>query len=64
LDDVGSNQKLIIRDRYIERVFGGTRAIAIAEAEVFARAHGCTFHYNRIKRQGEFTRAYPAGGRA
>ncbi|MET3997407.1 glutathione synthase/RimK-type ligase-like ATP-grasp enzyme [Bradyrhizobium sp. S3.9.2] len=64
LDDVGSNQKLIIRDRYIERAFGGTRAIAIAEAEVFARAHGCTFRYNRIKRQGEFTRAYPAGGRA
>jgi hypothetical protein len=63
LDDVGSNQKLIIRDRYIERAFGGTPAIAIAEAEVFARAHGCTFHY-RIKRQGEFTRAYPAGGRA
>jgi hypothetical protein len=54
---------LIIRDRYIERAFGGTRAIAIAEAEVFARAHGCTFRY-RIKRQGEFTRAYPAGGRA
>ena len=62
LDDVGSNQKLIIRDRYIERAFGGTRAIAIAEAEVFARAHGCTFR--RIKRQGELTRAYPAGGRA
>ncbi|WP_426608745.1 hypothetical protein [Bradyrhizobium sp. McL0616] len=64
LDDIGTDQQLIIRDRYIELAFGGPRAIAIAEAEVFARAHGCTFRYNRVKRQGEFTRSYPAGGRA
>jgi hypothetical protein len=64
LDDIGADQKLIIRDRYIERAFGETRAIAIAEAEVFALVHGCTFRYNRIKRRGEFTRTYPSGGRA
>ena len=64
LDGLAMDERLIVRDRYIERAFGGTRAIAIAEAEVFARAHGCTFRYDRIKRQGEFTRAYPAGGRA
>lgn len=64
LDVLAMEERLIVRDRYIERAFGGTRAIAIAEAEVFAQAHGCKFRYNRIKRQGEFTRSYPAGGRA
>ena len=61
LDAIGADQKLIIRE--LERAFGNTRALAIAEAGVFARAHGCTFRYDRINRQGEFTRAYPAGGR-
>jgi hypothetical protein len=64
LDEIAADEKLTIRDRYIERAFGETRAIAIAEAEVFARAHGCTFRYNRVKQLGEFTRSYPTGGRA
>lgn len=55
---------MIIRDRYIEYAFGGNDALALAEAEVFARAHGCTFRYNRIEQQGVFTGSYPAGGRA
>lgn len=63
LDDVGADQ-LIIRDRYIEYAFGGNDAPALAEAEIFARAHGCTFHYNRIEQEGVFARSYPAGGRA
>jgi hypothetical protein len=64
LDVLAMDERLIVRGRYIERAFGATRALAIAEAGVFARAHGCTFRYDRIKRQGEFTRVYPAGGRA
>ncbi|MET4483218.1 hypothetical protein ABIB66_007785 [Bradyrhizobium sp. F1.13.3] len=64
LDDVGADRQVIIRDRYIEYAFGGNDALALAEAEVFARAHGCTFRYNRIEQQGVFTRSYPAGGRA
>ena len=64
LDVLAMDERLIVRGRYIERAFGGTRALAIAEAEVFARAHGCAFRYNRIKRQGVFTRSYPVGGRA
>ncbi|MET3997765.1 hypothetical protein ABID65_009448 [Bradyrhizobium sp. S3.9.2] len=55
LDAIGADQKLIIRERYFERAFGNTRALAIAEAGVFAHAHGCTFRYDRINRQGEFT---------
>lgn len=62
LDDLGAGQQLVFRERYVERAFGSSRALAIAEA--FARAHGCTFRYNRTKRQGEFTRSYPSGGRA
>ncbi|MET4627646.1 hypothetical protein ABIB83_004669 [Bradyrhizobium sp. I1.8.5] len=64
LDDIGADQQVIIRDRVIEHAFGGNGALALAEAAVFARAHGCTFRYNRIKQQGVFIRAYPAGGRA
>ena len=64
LDSIGADEHLIIRDRYIERAFGGTGAIALAKAELFAVAHGCVFNYNRVKRQGVFTRSYAAGGRA
>ncbi|WP_426615742.1 hypothetical protein [Bradyrhizobium sp. McL0616] len=64
LDSIEADQRAIIRDRLIERAFGGTGAIAIAAAEVFARAQGCTVRFDRIKRQGAFTRSYPAGGRA
>jgi hypothetical protein len=64
LEDIGADQQVIIRDRYIEQAFGGHGALALAEAEVFARAHGCTFRYDRIEQRGLFTRSYPAGGRA
>lgn len=30
---------MIIRDQYTEYAFGGNDALALAEAEVFARAH-------------------------
>lgn len=53
---------MIIRDRYIEYAFGGNDGFALAGAEVFARAHGCTFRYDRIEQRGVFTRSYPAGG--
>lgn len=64
LDDIGADQQVLIRERYIEHAFGGNGALALAEAEVFARAHGCTFRYDRIEQRGAFTRSYPAGGRA
>ncbi|CUT98355.1 hypothetical protein CDS [Bradyrhizobium sp. G22] len=64
LDEIGADQQVIIHSRYVEHAFGGRGAIAIAGAQVFARAHGCTFSYDRIKRQGVFSRSYPAGGRA
>jgi hypothetical protein len=64
LDDIGADQQVIIREHYIEHAFGGKGALALAEAEVFARAHGCTFRYDRIEQRGVFTRSYPAGGRA
>ncbi|MBR0730424.1 hypothetical protein JQ582_41185 [Bradyrhizobium japonicum] len=47
LDDLRLDQALRLKKRYIERAFGGAGAIAIAELEAFARAHGCTFRYNR-----------------
>jgi len=64
LDSIGLYERLLIRDPCIETAFGGTGAFAIAEAEVFAGAQGCTFRYSRVKRQGVFTRSYPVGGRA
>ena len=64
LDGIGLDEKLLIRDRYLERAFGGTNAGAIAEAKLFAIAHGCTFTYNRVRRHGSFTRTFPARGRA
>lgn len=64
LDGLGMEQGLRVGERYVERAFGGTGAIAIAEAEAFARAHGCAFQYNRITREGMFSRSYPPGGRA
>lgn len=62
LDDIGADQQVIIRERYIEHAFGGNGALALADAQVFARAHGCTFRYDRIEQQGVFTRSYPVGG--
>lgn len=64
LDRVESGAELVISGRYIERAFGSTRAMSISKAEVFARAHGCDFKYNRTKRQGTFSRRHPSGGRA
>jgi hypothetical protein len=64
LDDIGADQQLTIRGPYIEQAFGGNGAFALAEAEVFARAHGCTFVHDRIEQRGVFTRSYPTGGRA
>jgi hypothetical protein len=61
LDDIGADQQVIIRDRYIQHAFGGNDALALAEAEL---AHGCTFRYDRLSNKGVFTRSYPAGGRA
>ncbi|WP_038957274.1 hypothetical protein [Bradyrhizobium japonicum] len=48
LEGLATDERLIVRDPYIERAFGGTRALAIAEAGVFAGAHGCTFRYDRM----------------
>ncbi|WP_247447706.1 hypothetical protein [Bradyrhizobium sp. 197] len=64
LEDIGADQQVTIRDRYIEQAFGGNGALALAEAGVLVRAHGCTFRYDRIEQRGVFTRSYPAGGRA
>jgi hypothetical protein len=64
LDGLGMEHGLKIKERSVERAFGGTGAIAIAEAEAFARAHGYTFRYNRAMREGMFFRSYPPGGRA
>ncbi|OSI67389.1 hypothetical protein BSZ21_17480 [Bradyrhizobium canariense] len=64
LDGLESDAGLLVPARYMERGFGGTGAIAISKAEVFARAHGCEFEYSRTARQGRFSRKYPPGGRA
>jgi hypothetical protein len=64
LDGLGMEQGLKVKERQVEHAFGGTGAIAIAEAEVFARAHGCAFQYNRALREGLFLRSHPPGGRA
>ncbi|KJC34404.1 hypothetical protein [Bradyrhizobium sp. LTSP857] len=64
LDGLGMEQGLKVKEQSVERAFGGTGAIAIAEAEAFARVHGCTFRYNRAMREGMFYRSYPPGGRA
>ncbi|MDH2353485.1 hypothetical protein QCM80_22895 [Bradyrhizobium sp. SSUT112] len=64
LDDLEPDQGLKVKEQYLERAFGGTGAIAIAEAEAFARAHGCKFQYDRATREGMFSRSYPPGGRA
>jgi hypothetical protein len=64
LDGLEMAQGLKVKARYIERAFGGTGAIAIAEAVAFVRAHGCTFRYNRAAREGMFSRSYPPGRRA
>jgi hypothetical protein len=64
LDGLESDTGLVVPGRYMERAFGGTGAIAISKAEVFARAHGCEFQYSRTRRQGRFLRKYPPGGRA
>ena len=63
LDGLEMDQELKVKARYFERAFGGTGAIAIAEAEAFARAHGCAFQYNRVTRDGMFSRSYPPAGR-
>jgi hypothetical protein len=64
LDGLGMEQGLKVKEPYVERAFGGTGAIAIAEAEAFARAHGCELQYNWAMREGMFSRSYPPGGRA
>lgn len=64
LDGLGMEQGLKAKERLVERAFGGTGAVAIAEAEAFARAHGCTFRYDRATGEGMFSRSYPPGGRA
>src|SRR3954454_3936732 len=43
---------------------GKPRQETLELASCFARAHGCTFRYDRIEQRGVFTRSYPAGGRA
>jgi hypothetical protein len=64
LDDIGADQQVIIRERYIEHAFGGKGAIAAAEPKSSPALMAARFADNRIKQQGVFTRSYPAGSRA
>lgn len=43
LEGLATDERLIVRDPYIERAFGSTRALAIAEAGVFAARMGARF---------------------
>jgi hypothetical protein len=62
LDDIGADQQVIIRERYIEHAFGGKGAIALQRPKFFAlmaARFATTASSNKACSPG-----YPAGGRA